>query len=91
MADNAQHFDRGDLLAVSVTQRIGDAGAGGGDRREFEALKDTGAGYVPGICKQQNIRAVVKRAEFVGFLFLRDGHCKVTREQRIVCALTMLG
>src|ERR1700730_12112371 len=89
--DSTQHFDGGDLLAVSVAQRVCDAGAAGGERRECEALEDARAGYVPSIGEQENIWAIVKRAEFVSFLLLRDGHSGVTSELRVRLRVTILG
>lgn len=64
--DHLDHFGAGDTLAVGVSERERNSGAGGSERWKSGTLKNLGAGYVPRIRQQQRFRSVMQSSQKIG-------------------------
>ena len=70
--DSSHHFLARDVLAVGISERVGDSGGGGGDGGETGIFKDAGAGDIPGVGENEDASAM-ELAEVDGFFEL-SGH-----------------
>src|SRR5258708_21249135 len=73
-ANGVHHFRPGRMLAIGVTQCIGDSGAAGGDGGEPGVLDDASDGGVTRIDEHQRSTAVMEFQETHGFLRLGHMH-----------------
>ena len=81
--DHIEHLGAADVLPIGVAEHVGDAGAGGRDRREPGCGDAARAPHVPGVREDQHLGPGVQPAQHLGLLFQRGGHAGVcSRGQR---------